>query len=93
MPKSSELPEATPVPHKEYINEALKTLASVDNKSEIFGASLHKFGNGCARRKRLVIHGRQKGFIWNDDRADNSGLSLLLSDKGAQMTFADSYLD
>jgi hypothetical protein len=37
---------------------------------------------GCAKRQWLVIHGPERGFLWNDDRCDEL----------ARMTFTDWYL-
>ena len=45
---------------------------------------------GCAIRHWLVIHGRQRGFVWADDRVDNRGIAPLKTDS-RQLTFADWY--
>lgn len=47
---------------------------------------------GCALRQWLVINGPQKGFVWEDDRADNSGIYPLRVESGKQVTFADWYM-
>jgi hypothetical protein len=47
---------------------------------------------GCAYRQWLVVNGPQYSFVWNDDRADNRGLSPLLDSRDNQMTFTDWYL-
>ena len=47
---------------------------------------------GCALRQWLVIHGPQRGFVWNDDRADNGGISPLLGDSGEPVTFSRWYM-
>ncbi len=47
---------------------------------------------GCGLRQWLVINGPQRGFIWNDDRADEAGISPLLNEYGQQVTFAGWYL-
>jgi hypothetical protein len=40
----------------------------------------------------LVIHGDQRGFIWNDNRVDNAGIAPVLSEAGEQVSFADWYM-
>lgn len=46
---------------------------------------------GCALRQWLVVNGPQKGFVWNDDRADYGGLSPLRDSEGNQVTFSSWY--
>ena len=46
---------------------------------------------GCALRQWLVIHGPQRGFVWNDFRADYRGLSPVLGGSGEAVTFAAWY--
>jgi hypothetical protein len=47
---------------------------------------------GCAYRQWLVIQGEQRGFVWDDNRADNAGIAPVLSKSGEPVTFADWYL-
>jgi hypothetical protein len=47
---------------------------------------------GCAIRQWLVIKGSQKGFVWTDDRADQSGVYPLRDESGKQLTFFDWYI-
>ena len=47
---------------------------------------------GCALRQWLVIHGEQRGFVWNDFRADYRGLSPVLGGSGEPVTFSDWYM-
>jgi hypothetical protein len=47
---------------------------------------------GCARREWLVVNGHQKGYVWGDDRADNTGIFPVCDDKGKRLTFSDWYL-
>ena len=47
---------------------------------------------GCALRQWLVITGEQKGFVWNDFRADYRGLSPVLGGSGEAVSFADWYM-
>jgi hypothetical protein len=47
---------------------------------------------GCALRQWLVINGDQKGFIWNDDRADNGGIAPLLGKSGKPVTFSEWHM-
>lgn len=46
---------------------------------------------GCGLRQWLVVKGEQKGFVWNDFRADHRGLRPLQDESGRQMTFSDWY--
>lgn len=47
---------------------------------------------GCAYRQWLVINGPQYSFIWNDNRADEGGLSPLLGPDKQLQTFTEWYL-
>jgi len=47
---------------------------------------------GCALRQWLVINGQQKGFVWNDFRADYRGISPVIRETGRQITFSDWYM-
>ena len=47
---------------------------------------------GCALRQWLVVSGPQRGYVWNDDRADYGGIYPLLNEEGRPMTFTDWYL-
>lgn len=46
---------------------------------------------GCALRQWLVINGPQKGFVWDDLRADDAGIAPVLGESGGPVTFADWY--
>ena len=46
---------------------------------------------GCAQRQWLVINGEQRGFVWDDMRADNRGIAPTKA-RGKPMTFSDWYL-
>jgi hypothetical protein len=48
---------------------------------------------GCALRQWLVINGEQRGFVWNDHRADNEGIAPVLDQTGNPITFADWYME
>ncbi len=37
---------------------------------------------GCALRQWLVIHGEQRGFVWDDLRVDNAGIAPVLGESG-----------
>ena len=39
-----------------------------------------------------MIHGPQRGFVWNDDRADDGGISPLLDESGEPVTFSRWYM-
>ena len=47
---------------------------------------------GCALRQWLVINGDQRGFVWDDMRADNRGIAPVKK-KGKRLTFSAWYLD
>jgi hypothetical protein len=47
---------------------------------------------GCALRQWLVVNGDQRGFVWNDFRADYRGLSPVRDKGGKDMTFTDWYM-
>jgi hypothetical protein len=47
---------------------------------------------GCALRQWLVIHGDQRGFVWDDYRADNGGIAPVPSESGKPVTFSDWYM-
>jgi hypothetical protein len=47
---------------------------------------------GCALRQWLVIHGDQRGFVWDDNRVDNAGIAPVLRKSGEPVTFADWYM-
>jgi len=47
---------------------------------------------GCALRQWLVIHGEQRGCVWNDHRADYGGLAPVLDGRGEPVTFAGWYM-
>jgi len=47
---------------------------------------------GCALRQWLVVHGEQRGFVWNDFRADHRGIFPVRDEAGRQKTFSEWYL-
>ncbi len=47
---------------------------------------------GCALRQWLVIHGKQRGSVWNDDRVDENGISPLRDQAGNRVSFTCWYL-
>jgi hypothetical protein len=47
---------------------------------------------GCALRQWLVIHGNQRGFVWDDNRVDNAGIAPVSDESGEPVTFADWYM-
>jgi hypothetical protein len=48
---------------------------------------------GCALRQWLVVHGEQRGFVWNDLRVDNGGIATLLGKSDNPLTFTDWYME
>lgn len=47
---------------------------------------------GCGLSQRLVLTGPQRGFVWNDLRADHAGLTPAVDDNGRPLTFTAWYL-
>ncbi|WP_406698028.1 SMI1/KNR4 family protein [Singulisphaera sp. Ch08] len=58
----------------------------------IMGGAIPICHKGCALRQWLVIHGEQRGFVWDDLRADNAGIAPVLDESGEPVTFADWYM-
>ena len=48
---------------------------------------------GCGYLLWLVIHGQQRGFVWNDIREARLGIVPLLDKSGQSVTFSDWYMD
>ncbi|WP_422770592.1 SMI1/KNR4 family protein [Plantactinospora sp. WMMC1484] len=48
---------------------------------------------GCAYRQMLVVSGPERGTMWADDSADDSGFSPLAGPDGERVSFARWYLD
>jgi len=42
---------------------------------------------GCGLEQWLVVHGPQRGYVWDDRRADHAGLSPALDRDGNPLTF------
>lgn len=86
-------PPGTSAEDEERMQEAWDEL--VENEyfdPQITNGSLPICHRGCGLVQCLVVHGPQKGFVWNDDRADRGGLSPVRDANGRRMTFADWYL-
>jgi hypothetical protein len=47
---------------------------------------------GCAYRQWLVVNGDQRGYVWDDDRADHAGIRPLRDHEDRQQTFSDWYM-
>ena len=47
---------------------------------------------GCALRQWLVVNGEQKGFVWNDYRADCGGVLPVVDEAGRQVSFSGWYM-
>lgn len=61
-------------------------------KPEIMNGAIPICHLGCALRQWLVVNGEQKGFVWNDSRVDNGGISPVRNTSGSQTTFSDWYM-
>lgn len=47
---------------------------------------------GCNLRQWLVVHGHQRGYVWDDMRADNAGIAPVRDSDGKPMTFTEWYM-
>jgi hypothetical protein len=47
---------------------------------------------GCGLLQWLVVNGPQRGFIWDDNLADDAGIEPHFDSSGRPLTFADWYL-
>lgn len=47
---------------------------------------------GCGLVQWLVVNGKQKGFVWDDFRADQAGIRPVRDVSGRQVTFSDWYM-
>jgi hypothetical protein len=47
---------------------------------------------GCALRQWLVVSGDQRGFVWDDYRADHAGIMQLIDTAGKPVTFVSWYM-
>jgi predicted ATPase with chaperone activity len=96
--------EVPPVPFRELSDTGGGT-TSGQMRDQVIAArdrQIHRFQGetskangklGCALRQWLVINGEQRGFVWDDYRADEAGIEPLRdSATGNQMTFADWYM-
>jgi hypothetical protein len=86
-------PANTPIEEQDRLVEAWdrELEAHYWNPAIMYGAIpiCHK---GCALRQWLVIHGEQRGFVWDDLRADNAGIAPVLGTAGQPMTFTGWYM-
>lgn len=69
-----------------------KVLAAEYWKPGIINGAIPICHLGCALRQWLVVHGDQRGLVWDDMRADNGGLAPVHNASGQQMTFEEWYL-
>lgn len=89
-----DLPSGTPVEEEDRLLEAWHAIVEREywNPQRMNGA-IPICHRGCALRQWLVVHGLQRGYVWNDDRADCAGVSPLTDAEGQPMTFRDWYID
>jgi hypothetical protein len=48
---------------------------------------------GCALRVLLITAGEESGYLWEDCRADYTGLSPVVLQDGSRVTFSSWYTD
>lgn len=48
---------------------------------------------GCALRQWLVVNGEQRGYVWDDLRADHGGLKPIVDESGQGITFSAWYMN
>jgi hypothetical protein len=86
-------PVGTPVEEEDRLYEAWdKVLVENYWNPTLMNGAIPVCHMGCALRQWLIVNGEQKGFLWNDYRADNGGVLPLLDNSGRQVTFAGWYL-
>lgn len=49
--------------------------------------------HGCALRTALVVTGPERGNVWFDGRADNSGIAPHVDDRGQHRSFGEWYMN
>ena len=47
---------------------------------------------GCGLSEWLIVTGPQRGYVWNDNRADHAGMSPARDPLGNRLTFADWFM-
>jgi hypothetical protein len=85
-------PDASAEEEERLHEEWSKRLEEYYWNSAIMSGAIPICHLGCAYRHWLVINGKQKGFVWGDDRADEKGIYPLRNSSRKQVTFADWYL-
>jgi hypothetical protein len=83
----------TPIEEEDRLNEAWdEKLDALYWNPEIMNGAIPICHLGCAIRQWLVINGKQRGFVWHDDRSDNKGVYPVRDLRGSQMTFGEWYM-
>lgn len=86
-------PPDTPVEEQDRLMEAWdRELEQHYWNPAIMDGAIPICHKGCALRQWLVIHGEQRGFVWDDLRVDNAGIAPALDESGGPLTFADWYM-
>jgi len=85
-------PPDTPVEEQDRLMEAWDRVEEEHYwNPAIMDGALPICHKGCALRQWLVIHGGQRGFVWDDLRVDHGGIAPVLNESGGPVTFADWY--
>jgi len=91
--KEPDPPSDTPPEEEDGILEAwdIELMEHYWN-SKILNGAIPICHRGCGLSQWLVVNGPQRGYVWNDDRADHAGIYPLRDPDGKQMAFSDWYL-
>lgn len=91
--KEPDPPPDTPLEEEDRIMEAWdEELNEHYWNPRIMNGAIPICDRGCGLSQWLVVNGPQRGYVWNDDRADHAGISPLRDSDGKQVTFADWYM-
>lgn len=88
-----EIPEAMPkMEEQRLLDEWDKKLEANYWHPSIIDGAIPICHLGCALRQWLVVHGNQRGYVWDDMRADHAGIAPVKNADGKPMTFTNWYL-
>jgi len=86
-------PPGTPLEEEDRLMEAWhKVLEEHYWNSAIMNGAIPICHKGCGLLQWLVIYGEQRGFIWDDLRADDAGITPVLKPSGEPVTFSNWYM-
>ena len=88
-----DIPEGMPKDEEQrLLNEWDKKLEARYWKPSLMNGAIPISHLGCALRQWLVVHGDQRGYIWDDMRADHAGIAPVMDTNGNPLTFTQWYL-